>query len=69
MEWIYNLAATPVIGQIFVNTLITPFGLGALDKAVENVFAPVPVPENYIRVGHEQAESLGFPTGLNSDSF
>lgn len=47
VEWIYHLSAKPVIGQIFVNTLITPFGLGALDKAVEKVFAPAPVPEKY----------------------
>ena len=47
-SWYYNLTATPVVGWLFAGTLAWPAGSLVLDKAVASVFAPNPVPDNYI---------------------
>ncbi|PZO73672.1 MAG: alpha/beta hydrolase [Mesorhizobium amorphae] len=46
-SWYYRLTATPVIGWAFAETLALPGGWARLDGAVDCVFAPNPVPENY----------------------
>jgi pimeloyl-ACP methyl ester carboxylesterase len=47
VAWYNDLAGIPVIGELFVRTLVYPLGLLALDGAVASVFAPNPVPEHY----------------------
>lgn len=46
--WHVELAATPLIGPLFSWQYIEPIGRLALNDAVAGVFAPEPVPENYI---------------------
>ena len=46
--WHVELAAKPVIGALFSWQYVEPLGRLALDEAVASVFAPDPVPENYI---------------------
>ncbi|PWV97242.1 pimeloyl-ACP methyl ester carboxylesterase [Hoeflea marina] len=48
LAWYYGLTATPVIGQIFANTLALPAGLMALQTGVKCVFAPNPLPASYL---------------------
>lgn len=45
--WYYRLTARPVLGRLFVHTLLVPAGLRRTACAVAGVFAPQPVPEGY----------------------
>jgi pimeloyl-ACP methyl ester carboxylesterase len=48
----YNIAATPVLGEIFTQLVALPVGLALLDKGLAGVFAPQPTPDDYVeRVG------------------
>ena len=47
-SWYYDLAATPWIGWLFAQTLAWPAGSLSVGAAVECVFAPNPVPEDYL---------------------
>lgn len=52
--WYYTLASWPLIGAFFAHTLALPVGERRVDCAIENVFAPDPVPLGYrARVGAE----------------
>ncbi|MDQ0321813.1 pimeloyl-ACP methyl ester carboxylesterase [Pararhizobium capsulatum DSM 1112] len=48
IDWYYRVARAPVIGWIFSRVLAAPIGSLLLDKGVEAVFAPNPVPANYV---------------------
>lgn len=48
-SWYYHLVDTPVIGRLFSETLTLPAGMGRMAGATECVFAPNPVPTNYVR--------------------
>lgn len=45
---IYDLTATPVIGQLFARTIVLPIAWPFLDKFAGLVFAPQPLPPNYV---------------------
>ncbi len=45
--WYYSLAAMPILGPLFVATLIYPLGLRRLAAATQAVFAPNEVPDDY----------------------
>ena len=47
VTWYYNVAALPVIGNIFSELLALPFGQLALNAGVEGVFSPNEAPDNY----------------------
>jgi len=48
----YNIAATPVLGEIFTQLVALPVGMALLDKGLAGVFAPQPTPDDYVeRVG------------------
>ncbi len=48
VDWYYDLAATPVIGTIFRYTMLLPVGLDRIDSGSRAVFAPNPMPRDYV---------------------
>ncbi|GLK80166.1 alpha/beta fold hydrolase [Methylopila turkensis] len=48
VAWYNSVAATPLIGDLFVATVVAPVGLATFDKAVESVFAPASPPPDYV---------------------
>ncbi len=49
VTWYYNVAALPVIGNVFTELVTLPAGKLSLDAGVESVFAPNDVPDDYAR--------------------
>ena len=47
-SWYYDLTTKPLIGRLFSETIATPAGFARMDAATLCVFAPNPVPENYL---------------------
>ena len=47
VDWYYDLANVPVIGDLFCDTIALPAGLLQMDAGISHVFQPNPVPENY----------------------
>lgn len=47
-SWYYSLAARPVIGRLFAGTLANPGGNLRIGAASECVFAPNPIPADYV---------------------
>lgn len=43
----YSVAATPVVGSFFANTLVVPFAMLTMDSALDSVFAPQRPPPGY----------------------
>lgn len=48
-SWYYSLAARPVLGRLFAGTLANPGGNLRIGAASECVFAPNPIPADYVR--------------------
>lgn len=48
IEWYYHAASAPVLGALFVNTLAVPVGLSVLETGAASVFAPQPMPPDYL---------------------
>lgn len=48
IAWYYHVAAAPVLGSLFVNTAAIPVGLSALEPGATSVFAPQPMPADYL---------------------
>lgn len=48
IAWYYGLTSMPVIGHLFANVLALPAGLTRLESGSACVFAPNPVPGDYI---------------------
>ena len=57
-----TLAAAPVIGPLFANTIVTPAGKIFADRVVKGIFAPNPVPEGYV-------EGIGLPLVLRPETY
>jgi len=49
INWYYRLSATPVLGQIFVHTVMTPAGSWGLKKSAEDAFIPGSGPADYVQ--------------------
>jgi pimeloyl-ACP methyl ester carboxylesterase len=49
IAWFYGLAATPVIGPLFARTVVLPVAFPFLQTAARTVFAPQPMPQDYVR--------------------
>ncbi|MFN8828250.1 MAG: alpha/beta fold hydrolase [Labrys sp. (in: a-proteobacteria)] len=49
INWYYRLAARPVIGTLFTQTLIAPIGSWGFQQAIEASFAPNAAPAHYSR--------------------
>ena len=47
VDWIYEVAGWPVIGSLFAATLVYPAGQLMLDQAIDYVFVPNAVPDDY----------------------
>lgn len=47
INWYYRLAATPVLGEIFVDTVMTPIGAWGLQASADDSFAPLKGPSDY----------------------
>lgn len=47
--WYYTIAAMPVIGRLFVETIASPAGAKRMAAATESVFAPNRVPASYLQ--------------------
>ena len=62
VRWYYRLAATPVIGWLFVNTALVPAGLAMMDGAMAGVFAPQRTPPDY-------GDIIGAPLALRPKTF
>jgi pimeloyl-ACP methyl ester carboxylesterase len=48
IDWYYDLANVPYVGELFCNTVALPAGLLRIEAGVETVFHPNPVPEGYL---------------------
>lgn len=48
IDWYYKVARAPVIGWWFSRVVAAPLGSFLLEKGVESVFAPNPVPADYV---------------------
>ena len=48
VKWYYNLASWPVLGQLFAETILVPFGIGGLEQGAKSVFKPDPMPAGYV---------------------
>ena len=62
VNWTYSVAAIPVLGPLFARTVVYPAGTRMLGDVVQEVLAPNPVPEDYIR-------TIGAPLALRPGSF
>lgn len=49
VSWYYDAARIPISGVVFSTLIAPPAGLLAIGTATKSVFAPNPVPKNYIR--------------------
>ncbi|HEX4552353.1 MAG TPA: alpha/beta fold hydrolase [Xanthobacteraceae bacterium] len=49
ISWYNDIAALPVIAQLFARTIVLPLGLCLIGRAVAQVFAPQAAPERYLR--------------------
>lgn len=52
LEWYYELAKNPVSGWLFSSVVVPPLGLFMIHHAVKTVFAPNPVPPDYLADAH-----------------
>ncbi|MGI9365943.1 MAG: alpha/beta fold hydrolase [Rhizobiaceae bacterium] len=48
VTWYYHLAAMPVIGNLFSETMVLPIGMLRLSSGAESVFAPQHMPQEYV---------------------
>ena len=48
VNWYYDLASWPVIGNLFTETILLPVGMASLTQGAEGVFAPDPMPSDYV---------------------
>jgi pimeloyl-ACP methyl ester carboxylesterase len=48
VSWYYELATMPLIGPLFMATMALPLGSVLMQGASRNVFAPQPVPADYV---------------------
>jgi pimeloyl-ACP methyl ester carboxylesterase len=62
IAWYYSLAATPVVGPLFVRTLALPVGFALLNPTVGVVFSPQEAPPDY-------TERAGIPLVLRPQNF
>lgn len=62
IDWYYNLASTPFVGEAFTRTLSLPFGMAAFSGGLASVFAPQPPPPDYV-------ERTGLLRGLRPKIF
>ena len=62
IDWYYDIANTSYIGRLFCNTVALPAGRLRIEKGVETVFHPNPVPEGYL-------EDAAIPLVLRPDNF
>jgi pimeloyl-ACP methyl ester carboxylesterase len=62
IAWYYRLAATPVLGRLFVNTIMTPIGAWGLETASSGSFTPSEGPADY-------AEATSAALVLRPDEF
>jgi pimeloyl-ACP methyl ester carboxylesterase len=49
VNWYYRLSAMPVLGSLFVHTVMTPVGSWGLRKSADEAFIPHAGPPDYIR--------------------
>ena len=47
IAWYYRLAATPILGRLFVDTIMTPVGAWGLETAAAGSFSPSAGPADY----------------------
>lgn len=48
VDWYYDLTPVPVIGRLFSETLVLPFGLRRMRRGTAAVFAPNPAPDDFL---------------------
>ena len=49
IAWFYTLASAPVIGPLFARTIVLPMAFPLLRTLASAVFAPQPMPPDYVR--------------------
>lgn len=48
IAWFYSVSATPLIGPLFARTIVLPVAFPFLEVFARTVFAPQPMPEDYV---------------------
>ena len=48
VNWYYSLAAAPIAGHLFTETVLLPAGLQTLSSAIKSVFEPQLPPKDYV---------------------
>lgn len=48
VSWYYDLASTPVLGHLFTETILVPYGMQTIESGVGSVFDPQPAPADYV---------------------
>ena len=49
VSWYYTLATVPVLGPVFVHTMLAPLGALLVESAAALVFQPQTPPDNYVK--------------------
>lgn len=62
VTWYYDVAAMPVLGWLFTQTVSLPVGLSRLEEGARGVFAPSPMPDSYV-------DDSGLALVLRPDNF
>lgn len=62
IAWSYDLVSMPVVGSLLSHTIVTPLGLTMIEKSLQEVFAPEPVPRGF-------AERAGVPLTIRPAAF
>lgn len=48
VNWYYNVASWPIVGHLFTETILVPVGMASLEQGAKSVFAPDPMPDDYM---------------------
>lgn len=48
IDWTYRIGATPILGPLFAHAIVMPAGLARMPASIANIFAPAPVPSDFI---------------------
>lgn len=48
VNWYYDIASMPIIGHLFTETILVPYGMQTINSGVDSVFDPQPVPDDYV---------------------
>ncbi len=50
VNWYYDVASWPIIGNLFTETILAPVGMASLQQGAKSVFEPDPMPADYVDI-------------------